>query len=111
MGELKDTLNVMSDQLSSFASEVSRLAREVGTEGTLGGQIKVRGASGAWEEMTDGLNIMSANLTAQLRSLNDSVRAAVEGDASRRVTVEAQGEMKELRDNLNLLIAQSSPTA
>src|SRR5207245_5779457 len=99
--ELKNTVNTMVDQLSSFASEVTRVAREVGTEGKLGGQAQVRGVSGTWKDLTDNVNFMAGNLTNQLRGIAKVVTAAANGDMERKFTVEAKGEVAALPDTLN----------
>src|SRR5947209_10259634 len=94
--ELKDTINTMVDQLSSFASEVTRVAREVGTEGKLGGQAIVSGVSGTWKDLTDSVNSMASNLTAQVRNIAEVTTAVATGDLSRKITVNVQGEILEL---------------
>ncbi len=99
--ELKDTINTMVDQLSSFGSEVSRVAREVGTEGRLGGQAEVKGVSGAWKELTDNVNLMADNLTDQVRNVAEVVTAIAEGDLSKKITVDAQGEILALKETVN----------
>src|SRR5205085_931583 len=93
--ELKNTINTMVDQLSSFASEVTRVAREVGTEGKLGGQARVEGVSGTWKDLTDSVNFMAANLTGQVRGIAKVVTAVANGDLKRKLTVEAKGEIAE----------------
>ncbi|MFD8595341.1 HAMP domain-containing protein [Kitasatospora sp. NPDC059646] len=102
--ELKSTVNTMVDQLSSFAGEVTRVAREVGTQGILGGQADVRGVSGTWRDLTDNVNVMAANLTGQVRSMAQVATAVARGDLSRRVTVEAAGEVAELVTALNAMV-------
>ncbi|MFC3653388.1 HAMP domain-containing protein [Dyella humi] len=102
--ELKNTINVMVDQLNSFASEVSRVAREVGTDGKLGGQARVPGAAGLWRDLTDNVNQLAANLTNQVRSIADVATAVTKGDLSRSIAVEASGEMASLKDNINEMI-------
>jgi len=102
--ELKDTVNRMVDQLSSFASEVTRVAREVGTEGKLGGQAQVKGVSGAWKDLTDNVNSMASNLTSQVRGIARVVTAVANGDLRRTLTVEAKGEIAELADTINAMI-------
>ncbi|HVS08308.1 MAG TPA: response regulator, partial [Planctomycetota bacterium] len=99
--ELKDTINTMVDQLSSFASEVTRVAREVGTEGKLGGQADVKGVSGTWKDLTDNVNFMASNLTDQVRGIAKVVTAVANGDLKRKLTVEAKGEIAELADTIN----------
>ncbi len=108
--ELKNTINTMVDQLSSFAAEVTRVAREVGTEGKLGGQAQVRGVSGTWEGLTDNVNIMASSLTTQVRAIAEVATAVTSGDLSRSITVEAQGEVAELKDNINQMIANLAET-
>jgi CheY-like chemotaxis protein/signal transduction histidine kinase/HAMP domain-containing protein len=99
--ELKDTINVMVDQLSSFASEVTRVAREVGTEGKLGGQAQVEGAAGTWKDLTDNVNFMAANLTAQVRGIAGVVTAVATGDLKKKLTVAARGEIAALANTIN----------
>src|SRR3989449_1726691 len=99
--ELKNTINTMVDQLNSFASEVTRVAREVGTEGKLGGQADVRGVAGTWKDLTDNVNSMASNLTGQVRDIADVVTAVANGDLKRKLTVEAKGEIAELADTIN----------
>ncbi|HET6164104.1 MAG TPA: response regulator, partial [Planctomycetota bacterium] len=99
--ELKDTINTMVDQLNSFASEVTRVAREVGTEGKLGGQAEVRGVAGTWKDLTDNVNSMAGNLTSQVRGIAKVVTAVANGDLKRRLTVEAKGEIAALADTIN----------
>src|SRR5207302_1543085 len=99
--ELKNTINTMVDQLNSFASEVTRVAREVGTEGKLGGQADVRGVDGTWKDLTDNVNSMASNLTDQVRGIARVVTAVANGDLKRKLTVEAKGEIAELADTIN----------
>ena len=99
--ELKNTINTMVDQLNSFAAEVTRVAREVGTEGKLGGQAEVRGVSGTWRDLTESVNGMAANLTNQVRNIADVTTAVAKGDLGRKITVEAKGEIAELADTIN----------
>ncbi|MDQ1524899.1 MAG: hypothetical protein QOE47_2823, partial [Pyrinomonadaceae bacterium] len=99
--ELKNTINTMVDQLNSFASEVTRVAREVGTEGNLGGQADVRGVAGTWKDLTDNVNSMAGNLTSQVRGIAKVVTAVAGGDLKRKLTVEAKGEIAELADTIN----------
>ena len=99
--ELKNTVNTMVDQLRSFAAEVTRVAREVGTEGKLGGQAKVEGVSGTWKDLTDTVNCMAGNLTGQVRGIAKVVTAVANGDLKRKLTVEAKGEIAELADTIN----------
>ncbi|MGH3924009.1 MAG: HAMP domain-containing protein, partial [Pseudonocardiaceae bacterium] len=101
VAQLKDTINTMVDQLSSFADEVTRVAREVGTEGILGGQAKVRGVSGVWKDLTDSVNFMASNLTGQVRNIAQVATAIARGDLSQRITVEAKGEVAALADTIN----------
>src|SRR6201996_4537679 len=99
--ELKNTLNTMVDQLSSFADEVTRVAREVGTEGRLGGQADVKGVSGTWKDLTESVNFMANNLTDQVRSIAQVTTAVAQGDLSQKITVEAKGEVAALADTIN----------
>jgi HAMP domain-containing protein/signal transduction histidine kinase/CheY-like chemotaxis protein len=104
--ELKNTINVMVDQLNSFASEVTRVAREVGTEGKLGGQAQVPGVAGTWADLTDNVNLMAANLTGQVRNIADVTTAVARGDLSKKITVEVKGEILELKDTINVMVDQ-----
>ena len=104
--ELKDTINVMVDQLNAFASEVTRVAREVGTEGSLGGQASVPGASGTWKDLTDNVNVMAANLTAQVRNIAEVTTAVATGDLSKKITVDVRGEIRGLKDTINVMVDQ-----
>ena len=104
--ELKDTINTMVDQLGSFASEVTRVAREVGTEGRLGGQADVKGVSGTWKDLTDSVNYMAGNLTAQVRNIADVTTAVANGDLSRKITVDVKGEILELKNTINTMVDQ-----
>src|SRR5207253_122818 len=108
--ELKNTVNTMVDQLNSFASEVTRVAREVGTEGKLGGQARVPGAAGIWRDLTDNVNQLAANLTTQVRAIAEVSTAVTKGDLTRSITVEAQGEVAKLKDNLNEMIVNLAET-
>ena len=108
--ELKTTLNRMVDQLSSFADEVTRVAREVGTEGQLGGQARVPGVSGTWEDLTDNVNQLAENLTTQVRAIAEVSTAVTRGDLSQRIDVAASGEVAELKDTINQMIANLSET-
>src|SRR3989440_2862742 len=99
--ELKNTINVMVDQLSSFADEVTRVAREVGTEGKLGGQAEVKGVSGTWKDLTDNVNFMAGNLTDQVRNIAQVPTAVARGDLSQKITVEAKGEVAALAETIN----------
>ncbi|MEW9527540.1 HAMP domain-containing protein [Microbispora sp. NPDC049125] len=109
--ELKSTMNTMVDQLSSFASEVTRVAREVGTEGRLGGQAQVRGVSGIWKDLTDNVNFMANNLTSQVRQIAAVSTAVAQGNLSKKITVDAQGEILELKDTMNTMVDQLSAFA
>src|SRR5205085_2512167 len=104
IARLKETVNTMVDQLSSFADEVTRVAREVGTEGKLGGQAQVKGVSGTWKDLTDNVNFMAASLTTQVRAIAEVSTAVTQGDLTREIGVEAQGEVAELKDNINQMI-------
>ena len=104
--ELKTTLNQMVDQLNGFSSEVSRVAKEVGTEGILGGQAKVEGVAGIWKELTDNVNGMAANLTLQVRNIAEVATAVAQGDLTQKITVDAQGEILELKTTLNNMVDQ-----
>src|SRR5213082_2576720 len=109
--ELKDTINKMVDQLRSFASEVTRFAREVGTEGILGGQAKVEGVSGTWKDLTDSVNFMATNLTNQVRNIAEVTTAVATGDLSKKITVDVRGEILELKDTINTMVDQLSSFA
>jgi signal transduction histidine kinase/HAMP domain-containing protein/CheY-like chemotaxis protein len=109
--ELKSTLNTMVDQLSSFADEVTRVAREVGTEGLLGGQADVKGVSGTWKDLTESVNVMAANLTAQVRSIAEVTTAVAKGDLSQKIRVDARGEILELKETINTMVDQLSAFA
>ncbi|MFG3320554.1 HAMP domain-containing protein [Streptomyces sp. NPDC048171] len=102
--ELKNTINTMVDQLSAFADEVTRVAREVGTAGNLGGQARVRGVSGTWKDLTDNVNVMASNLTGQVRSIAQVATAVARGDLSQRITVDAKGEVAALADVINTMV-------
>ncbi|WUR11271.1 response regulator [[Empedobacter] haloabium] len=104
--ELKNTINVMVDQLSSFASEVTRVAREVGTEGKLGGQAQVKGVAGTWKDLTDSVNSMAGNLTGQVRNIADVTTAVANGDLSKKITVDVKGEILELKNTINVMVDQ-----
>src|SRR5438105_3304461 len=104
--ELKNTINVMVDTLSSFADEVSRVAREVGVEGKLGGQAAVRGVAGTWKELTDNVNQMASNLTNQVRDIADVTTAVANGDLTRKITVEVRGELLQLKNTINTMVDQ-----
>ena len=109
--ELKDTINKMVDQLRSFASEVTRVAREVGTEGKLGGQAKVEGVSGTWKDLTDSVNSMASNLTSQVRNIAAVTTAVANGDLSKKITVKVKGEILELKNVINTMVDQLSSFA
>ncbi|MGC1984528.1 MAG: HAMP domain-containing protein, partial [Candidatus Cybelea sp.] len=104
--ELKDTINTMVDQLNAFASEVTRVAREVGSEGRLGGQAIVKGVSGTWKDLTDSVNFMASNLTSQVRNIADVTTAVANGDLSKKITVDVRGEILELKDTINTMVDQ-----
>src|SRR5262249_666340 len=109
--ELKNTINTMVDQLSTFASEVTRVAREVGTEGKLGGQAIVRGVAGTWKDLTDNVNSMPSNLTSQARNLHDATPTFAHGDLSKKITVDVKGEILELKNTINTMVDQLSSFA
>ena len=109
--ELKNTINTMVDQLSSFAAEVTRVAREVGTEGRLGGQADVRGVAGTWKDLTDNVNMMAGNLTAQVRNIAEVTTAIANGDLSRKITVDVKGEILEMKKTINTLVDRLSSFA
>src|SRR5205823_6101470 len=100
---LKNTINTMVDQLSSFASEVTRVAREVGTEGKLGGQAQVKGVSGTWKHLTDNVNTMASNLTNQVRDIAEVTTAVAKGDLSKKITVDVKGEIQRLKNTINAM--------
>jgi signal transduction histidine kinase/CheY-like chemotaxis protein/HAMP domain-containing protein len=104
--ELKNTVNTMVDQLRSFASEVTRVAREVGTEGILGGQADVKGVSGTWKDLTESVNFMAGNLTSQVRNIAEVTTAVAAGDLSKKITVDVKGEIEELKDTINTMVDQ-----
>jgi HAMP domain-containing protein len=104
--ELKDTINTMVDQLNAFAGEVTRVAREVGTEGKLGGQAQVTGVAGTWKDLTDNVNFMAGNLTAQVRNIAEVATAIANGDLSRKITVDVRGEILQLKETLNTMVDQ-----
>ncbi|MBC7664048.1 MAG: HAMP domain-containing protein, partial [Caulobacter sp.] len=103
---VKNTINTMVDQLRSFASEVTRVAREVGTEGSLGGQARVEGVSGTWKDLTDSVNSMAGNLTSQVRNIADVTKAVAAGDLSKKITVDVKGEILELKNTVNTMVDQ-----
>src|SRR5436853_753574 len=101
--ELKNTINTMMDQLNAFAGEVTRVAREVGTEGKLGGQADVKGVGGTWKDLTDNVNSMAANLTNQVRGIAKVVTAVAKGDLTQKLVFEAKGEIAALADTINAM--------
>src|SRR5205807_1931863 len=109
--ELKNTINTMVDQLRSFAAEVTRVAREVGTEGKLGGQADVRDGAGTRRELTESVNSMAGNLTAQVRNIAEVTTAVATGDLSRKITVDVKGEVLELKNTVNTMVDQLSSFA
>ena len=109
--ELKNTINTMVDQLSSFAAEVTRVAREVGTDGRLGGQAEVKGVAGVWKDLTDSVNSMAGNLTNQVRNIAEVTTAVAKGDLSTRITVDARGEILQLKNTINTMVDQLSSFA
>ena len=109
--ELKNTVNTMVDQLSSFAAEVTRVAREVGSEGKLGGQADVRGVAGTWKDLTDSVNFMAGNLTSQVRNIAEVTTAVAKGDLTKKITVDVQGEILELKNTVNTMVDQLSSFA
>ncbi len=110
IAQLASTINTMVDQLDTFAAEVTRVAKEVGSEGRLGGQAEVEGVSGVWKGLTDNVNLLAATLTTQLRAIAEVSTAVTQGDLSRSITVEAQGEVEELKDNINQMISNLRAT-
>ena len=104
--ELKNTINTMVDQLNSFASEVTRVALEVGTEGKLGGQAQVKGVAGTWKDLTDNVNTMAANLTSQVRAIAEVTTAVAGGDLSKKITLDVRGEILELKNTINTMVDQ-----
>src|SRR5207247_1377549 len=104
--ELKETINTMVEQLRAFSSEVTRVAREVGTDGKLGGQAQVPGVAGTWKDLTDGGDWMASNLTAQVRNIAEVATAVARGDLSRKITVDVRGEILLLKDTLNTMVEQ-----
>src|SRR5262249_4901761 len=104
--QIKDVINTMVDQLGSFASEVTRAAREGGTEGRLGGQAEVRGVGGTWKDLTDSVNMMAGNLTGQVRNIADVTTAVANGDLSKKITVDVKGEILELKNTVNTMVDQ-----
>src|SRR5207247_1866586 len=106
-----DTINTMVDQLRSFAAEVTRVAREVGTEGRLGGQANVEGVSGVWKDLTDNVNTLAGNLTSQVRNIAQVTTAVATGDLSKKLTVDVKGEIAELKNTINVMVDQLSAFA
>ena len=104
--ELKNTINTMVDQLNSFGSEVTRVAREVGSEGKLGGQADVPGVGGTWKDLTDSVNKMASNLTSQVRNIAEVTTAVANGDLSRKIDVDVKGEILELKNTINTMVDQ-----
>src|SRR4026208_1980811 len=108
---LKNTINLMVDQLNAFSSEVTRVAREVGTEGKLGGQAQVKGVAGVWKDLTDNVNSMASNLTAQVRNIAEVTKAVAAGDLTQKITVDVKGEILELKNTMNVMVDQLSSFA
>src|SRR5690348_15115401 len=104
--ELKETMNTMVDQLNAFAGEVTRVAREVGTEGKLGGQAQVPGVAGTWKDLTDNVNFMAQNLTSQVRNIAEVSTAIANGDLSKKITVNVSGEILQLKETINTMVDQ-----
>jgi HAMP domain-containing protein len=104
--ELKNTVNTMVDQLRSFAAEVTRVAREVGTEGKLGGQADVQGVAGTWKDLSDSVFFMAGNLTSQVRNIAEVTTAVAAGDLSKKITVDVKGEISELKNTINTMVDQ-----
>src|SRR5262249_4466396 len=104
--ELKETINTMVDQLNAFAAEVTRVAREAGTEGKLGGQAEVKDVSGVWKDLTDNVNSMASNLTDQVRNISEVTIAVANGDLSRKITVDVRGEILQLKEAINTMVDQ-----
>src|SRR5205814_7848164 len=104
--ELKNTINTMVDQLSSFAAEVTRVAREVGSEGQIGGQAQVKGVARTWKDLTDSVNSMARNLTGQVRNIAEVTTAVANGDLSKKIMVDVRGEILELKDTINTMVVQ-----
>src|SRR2546427_2982292 len=109
--ELKNTINTMVDQLNAFAGEVTRMAREVGTEGKLGGQASVKGVAGTWKDLTDSVNLMGSNLTAQVRNIAEVTTAVANGDLSKKITVSVKGEILQLKNTINTMVDQLNTIA
>src|SRR6202012_267346 len=104
--QLKESINTMVDQLNAFAAEVTRVAREVGTEGKLGGQAEVKGVSGVWKDLTDNVNFMASNLTGQVRNIAEVTTAVANGDLGKKITVDVKGEVLELKNTINVMVDQ-----
>src|SRR4029077_91162 len=104
--QLKDTINTMVDRLNRFASEVTRVAREVGTDGKLGGQAQVEDVSGVWKDLTESVNLMAGNLTAQVRNIADVTIGVANGDLSKKITVDVRGEILQLKEAINTMVDQ-----
>src|SRR5207253_1589494 len=104
--ELKDTINPTVDQSAAFAAEVTRVAREVGTEGKLGGQAQVKGVSGVWKDLTDNVNTLADNLTGQVRNIAEVTKAVAEGDLSKKITVDVKGEILDVKETVNTMVDQ-----
>src|SRR6185503_17554414 len=104
--ELKSTINILVDQLNAFAAEVTRVAREVGTEGKLGGQALVPGVAGVWKDLTDNVNQLAANLTGQVRNIAEVTTSVAKGDLSKKITVDVKGEVLELKSTINTMVDQ-----
>src|SRR5579864_3404030 len=104
--QLKETINTMVDQLNAFAGEVTRVAREVGTEGQLGGQAEVKGVAGTWKDLTDSVNYMAGNLTGQVRNIAEVATAVAQGDLSKKITVDVSGEILQLKETINTMVDQ-----
>src|SRR3569832_1961438 len=109
--QLKEAINTMVDQLRSFAAEVTRVAREVGTEGKIGGQADVQGVAGTWKDLADSVNSMAGNLTPQLRNIADETKAVAAGDLSKKITVDVKCEISELKNTINTMVDQLSSFA
>src|SRR5574341_1480486 len=110
IAELANTINSMIDTLATFADQVTTVAREVGVDGKLGGQARVEGVAGTWKDLTDNVNQLAANLTTQVRAIADAATAVTRGDLTRSVAVEAQGEVEELKNNINQMIVTLKET-
>src|SRR5207247_7349568 len=106
--EVNTSVNMMVDQLNGFASEVTRVAREVGTDGKLGGQAEVKGVAGTWKDLTDNVNLMANNLTGQVRNIADVTTAVAKGDLSKKITVDVKGEILELKNTINTMVDRKS---